>query len=178
MPLTFANLASDAVSALEVYKTARSSSPTGGIGATINIKTARPLDSEKERVASIGLKANYDAPTAACRTSSRAAATPEVSGIYSDSFADRTIGISLSASYSKRDSGSNKAYTPERLAHLRGQLHRLGCRCRKPATGTDPITNRPTGLYSTSVDMRYVTTGLQRERLNAKLFCNSRRART
>lgn len=30
----FANLSSDAVSALEVYKTARASSPTGGIGAT------------------------------------------------------------------------------------------------------------------------------------------------
>ena len=31
-------------SAIEVYKTSRAETPTGGIGATINIKTARPLD--------------------------------------------------------------------------------------------------------------------------------------
>lgn len=55
----FANLSSDSVSALEVYKTARASSPTGGIGATINVKTARPLD-VRERIAGIGIKANYD----------------------------------------------------------------------------------------------------------------------
>jgi TonB-dependent receptor len=52
----FANLSSDSVSALEVYKTARASSPTGGIGATINVKTARPLD-VRERIAGIGIKA-------------------------------------------------------------------------------------------------------------------------
>ena len=40
----FANLASEAIAAIEVYKTSRASTPTGGIGATINIKTARPLD--------------------------------------------------------------------------------------------------------------------------------------
>src|SRR5690349_23055920 len=40
----FANLASEAVAAVEVYKTSRSETPTGGIGASINIKTTRPLD--------------------------------------------------------------------------------------------------------------------------------------
>src|SRR6188472_2494347 len=39
----FANLASEAVAAVEVYKTSRSETPTGGIGAAINIKTTRPL---------------------------------------------------------------------------------------------------------------------------------------
>ena len=42
----FANLAAESISALEVYKTGRASAPTGGIGATINIKTARPLDTK------------------------------------------------------------------------------------------------------------------------------------
>src|ERR1043165_8898720 len=42
----FANLASEAVSAVEVYKTARADIASGGIGATVNIKTARPLDSD------------------------------------------------------------------------------------------------------------------------------------
>ncbi|MFX4921920.1 TonB-dependent receptor plug domain-containing protein, partial [Acinetobacter baumannii] len=40
----FANLSSDSIAALEVFKTSRAASPTGGIGATINVKTARPLD--------------------------------------------------------------------------------------------------------------------------------------
>jgi len=38
----FANLASEAVSAVEVYKTSMADIPTGGIGATVNIRTARP----------------------------------------------------------------------------------------------------------------------------------------
>ena len=40
----FNELASESVSAVEVYKTARADLPTGGLGATVNIKTARPLD--------------------------------------------------------------------------------------------------------------------------------------
>ncbi|MDP0953169.1 hypothetical protein Q6283_28210, partial [Klebsiella pneumoniae] len=55
----FANLSSDSIAALEVYKTGRAESPTGGIGATINVRTARPLDL-RDRVASIGVKANFD----------------------------------------------------------------------------------------------------------------------
>jgi TonB-dependent receptor len=45
--------------AVEVYKTSMSSIPTGGIGATINIATARPLEIN-ERQASLGAKAVVD----------------------------------------------------------------------------------------------------------------------
>jgi TonB-dependent receptor len=51
----FANLASEAVSAVEVYKTSRASTPTGGIGASINIKTTRPLEAPGLRT-SFGVK--------------------------------------------------------------------------------------------------------------------------
>ena len=40
----FANLSADGISAVEVYKTGRADMTTGGIGATINIKTVRPFD--------------------------------------------------------------------------------------------------------------------------------------
>ncbi|WP_430985858.1 hypothetical protein, partial [Escherichia coli] len=40
----FANLASEGVAALEVYKSGRASVPSGGIGSTINIRTPRPFD--------------------------------------------------------------------------------------------------------------------------------------
>ena len=40
----FANLASEGIAAVEVYKSGRATLPTGGIGSTINILTPRPLD--------------------------------------------------------------------------------------------------------------------------------------
>src|SRR6186997_1315574 len=54
----FATLASEGVSGLEVYKTGNASAPSGGMGATINIKTIRPLDSGTK--ASVGVKAVLD----------------------------------------------------------------------------------------------------------------------
>src|SRR5690606_12801137 len=54
----FAQLASEAVSGVTVYKTGRASNPSGGIGATIDILTARPLDHRGgEIVATGGIKA-------------------------------------------------------------------------------------------------------------------------
>src|SRR5688500_11923431 len=40
----FANLSSESISAVQVYKTGRADIATGGIGAVVDIKTARPLD--------------------------------------------------------------------------------------------------------------------------------------
>jgi len=40
----FSNLASEGVSGLQVYKTGQAILPSGGIGATVNIETRRPLD--------------------------------------------------------------------------------------------------------------------------------------
>ncbi|MGM9484789.1 TonB-dependent receptor [Roseateles sp. NT4] len=165
----FANLSSDSISALEVFKTSRASSPTGGIGATINVKTARPLDL-KERIASVSVKAGYDASNARLPNSFKGnQVTPEISGLYSETFADGKIGVAVSGSYSKRDSGSNKAYTLSGWYTFPASSNDWGSIPPKPATGPDPITNRPTGLYSTSVDMRYSLTALQRERLNGQV---------
>ncbi len=100
----FSNLASEAVAAVEVYKTSMSSIPTGGIGATVNILTARPL-AIGERQMSFGAKGVYD-------TSDQDNAwSPEFSGIYSDVFADGTFGITVSAVYQERKFGYNQAAT-------------------------------------------------------------------
>ena len=40
----FGDLASEGISAVEVYKSGQADVPTGGIGSTINIRTTRPLD--------------------------------------------------------------------------------------------------------------------------------------
>ncbi|MFG6433638.1 TonB-dependent receptor [Roseateles sp. LYH14W] len=162
----FANLSSDSISALEVYKTARAESPTGGIGATINVKTARPLDM-RERIASIGVKANYDGSVSRLPNEIKGdKVTPEISGIYSDTFGNRTLGIAISGSYSKRSSGSNNAYTQN------GWLSEAynatgGAFAGVPASN---LKNFPTsGFYTHTNDMRYSVTALDRERLNGQV---------
>ncbi len=165
----FANLSTDSISAIEVYKTARSENPTGGIGATINIKTARPLDL-KQRVASFSAKLNSDVSNARLPGDFQGKSlTPELSGIYSDTFADGTIGIAISGNYSKRDSGSNKAYSQNGWrVHPGGADGDWGAIPAKPAAGVDPITNRPTGIYTGTPSLRYSLTSLERERLNGQ----------
>lgn len=167
----FANLSSDSISALEVYKTSRASSPTGGIGATVNVRTARPLDL-KVTTAAFGLKVNHDTSNSRLPESFKgSSATPELSGLYSTTLADGTIGIAISGSYSKRDSGSNKAYTQNGWRTFTATSGDWGTVPPPPTDGSpDPVTNRPTGntLYSTSVDMRYSVTALERKRTNGQ----------
>lgn len=93
----FENLASDGVSALEVYKTARADIPTGGLGATVNIVTAKPLKQPGQKM-SVMVKGIND-------TSVKAGddITPEISGIYSNTFADDRFGISANFSHQRRD---------------------------------------------------------------------------
>jgi TonB-dependent receptor len=99
----FSNLASESVKAVEVYKTGRADIATGGIGATVNIVTAKPLDTEG-MVVSIGAKAATD-------TTNRVGSdvTPELSGIFSYTNDDSSWGVGLTASHQQRDSGSTGA---------------------------------------------------------------------
>ncbi len=160
----YANLSPDAIAALEVYKTARASSPTGGIGATVNVKTTRPLD-QRGGIASIGVKANYDQSLSRLPSEIKGSSiTPEISGIYSDSFADRTIGIAINASYSKRSSGSNTANTDNgwQSQPVSGNTAFTGV----PASN---LVNYPTsGFVTHTNDVRYKVTNLDRERLNGQ----------
>lgn len=100
----FSNLASEGVRGLQVYKTGRSSVATGGIGATINVQTIRPLDSAGTQ-ASIGVKAVDD--------TSGDDVTPEVSGLYSWTNDDSTFGVSVFGSFQERDSGSRHSSVEE-----------------------------------------------------------------
>ena len=100
----FSNLASEGVRGLQVYKTGRAAVATGGIGATINIETVRPLESAGTQ-ASIGVKAVKD--------TSGDDVTPEVSGLYSWTNDDATLGVSVFGSFQERDSGSRHASVEE-----------------------------------------------------------------
>ncbi|MEO5688575.1 MAG: TonB-dependent receptor [Burkholderiaceae bacterium] len=167
----FSNLSADSISAIEVYKTSRASLASGGIGATVNVKTARPLDIGR-RVAAVSVKANYDNSESRLPSSFQSSkVTPDVSGIYSDTFADGTFGVSISGSYSKRNSGYDKAYTQGGWRTFPAADHSdWGSIPAAPVGAPDPVTNRPTtGAYSTSVDMRYSLTAVERERTNGQL---------
>ena len=172
----FSNLSADSISAIEVYKTSRANLASGGIGATVNIKTARPLDLH-HRVAAVNVKANYDdSESRLPKAFQSSKVTPDLSGIYSDTFHDGMFGIAISGSYSKRNSGYNKAYTQAGwrtwpAADQAPPSGDWGVIPSAPTNGSpDPVVNRPTsGLYSTSVDMRYSLTAVERERTNGQL---------
>jgi len=94
----FENLSSDGIAGITVYKTGRADIPSGGIGSTIDITTARPFDYHSMRAA-FQAKATDD-------TSSKVGSriTPEFSGLFSDTFLDERVGFLVNGSYSKRDS--------------------------------------------------------------------------
>jgi TonB-dependent receptor len=96
----FSDLAAETVSGVDVYKTFSADKVSGGIGSLVNIKTARPLDSPGLK-GSVGVKGMMDTTNEIGDD-----VTPEVSAIFSNTFADDTIGIAISGSYQERDSRS------------------------------------------------------------------------
>jgi len=99
----FENISADGIAGITVYKTGRADVPSGGIGSTINIITARPFDFNSMR-ATFQAKATDD-------TSSKVGAkvTPEFSGLFSDTFFDDRVGVLINGSYSKRNSQEQDA---------------------------------------------------------------------
>ncbi len=92
----FSNLASEGVSGIQVYKTGRAAVPTGGVGATINIDTIKPLEAGTKL--SVGIKAVDD--------TGGDDMTSEVSGLYSWANDEGTFGVAVFGSFQERDSGS------------------------------------------------------------------------
>jgi len=169
----FANLATEAVLELRVYKTTRADKPTGGMGATIDIRTARPLDTPDSR-ASLGVKGVMDR---AVRNTPAAykgdTITPEVSGMFSRSFADERFGIAASASYQSRDTGYSQARI-NRWIFLRGDDATSSSRLPlpdEPAFSSYDITNRPRpgDIYARPSSIGYLVSAEKRQRRNAQM---------
>ncbi len=158
------NLASESVRAVEVYKTGRADIASGGIGATINVNTLRPLDDPGLKV-SIGAKALHDTTTRIGEEF-----TPEASGVFSWTDDDETFGVSLTASYQKRDSAASGAYVNNwNTAAYDGTVPQSP---ENPASGAPVnITNAPElgALRSMHTDLRYTHADRERTRLNSQL---------
>ena len=167
----FANLASESIAALEVYKTSRAATPTGGMGATVNIKTARPLDNAGQ-LASLGVKMVHDTSNERLPESMKGKDwTPEVSGIYSNTFADGKFGIAISGSYQERDLAYNEAGVTSGWRTFRGDENNWGTIPQNGQPGSERIVNRPgpNDLYSVPQNLLYAVNGIERKRTNGQL---------
>lgn len=169
----FANLASEAISQIQVYKTSRAESPTGGIGATLNVMTARPLD-RPGMYSSVGVKAVNDTSNNHLPGDVKASksVTPEISGIYSNTFADGKFGVALSGSYQERNLGFNTASVGNGWrGPFRGDENNWGTIPQPGTPGSQNITNRPgpTDIYSVPQNLNYSMNGVQRQRTNGQL---------
>ena len=158
----FSNLASEGVSRLEVYKTGRAAIPSGGIGASINVVTRKPLDGAESGLrGSIGAKASID--TSVDRGDK---VTPEVSGLLSWSDEADTLGVTVFGSYQKRDSAAASA-TSNAWNIMRGSVFMTpGTYIR--TDGTTQVTNAPAAndLIAVPNDSRYHFSESERERIN------------
>jgi TonB-dependent receptor len=162
----FGNLASEGIAGVEVYKSGRATLATGGIGATINIKTAKPLDRPGLH-GSIGAKGVYD--TSRFEGSG---VTPEVSGIISDTFADNRIGILFSGSYQDRR-GSQAGFAAGWREGYKGDENNWGS---LPMDANDwrgnyaRTENRPgpNDVYQVTQNAGYDFTSFRRVRINGQ----------
>ena len=165
----FQNLSSDAVKSVEVYKTANAAVASGGIGATININTAKPLDNPGF-VASIGGKAMMDTSVRDGVRDYSDPVTPELSGLLSWTDEEEMFGASFTGSFSQRDSSSTQAVVAQwRNSQFDGTVPDM-----VPATspGAPTQLNNAPAIgenYALPSDLGYRLWDRQRERTNAQL---------
>jgi TonB-dependent receptor len=160
----FANLASEGIAALEVYKSGRATVPSGGIGSTINIRTPRPLDRPGMR-GSIAVRGVIDTSQ-----NGKDDITPEVSGIFSTTFADDRVGVLLTGVYQKRRASVNQANVGYRDGYL-GNENNWGSLAQPGDPRAANITNRPgpTDVYEVPQNASYDINDFERERINGQL---------
>lgn len=97
---SFDTVASELVSGLEVRKTSTAAMQSGGIGSTVNVKTARPFDNYGFKVAG-SIKGVYD--------DNSGKTGPQGSVLVSNTFNDDKFGALLSLSYQRRDARLDRA---------------------------------------------------------------------
>ncbi|MEW6390450.1 MAG: TonB-dependent receptor [Pseudomonadota bacterium] len=173
----FSNLASEGVTTLEVYKTGRAAIPSGGIGATINVKTRHPLDARESGLSgSIGVKGVYDQSMDKKVDDFGHKITPEVSGLLNWTDDDKKFGVALFGAYQKRDFTSRSVTSNDWNIRTFAEFN-------NPANGfvrnggATQITGAPSSgstLVAIPNDSRYHFSQGERERINGQLTAQFR----
>jgi TonB-dependent receptor len=94
---SFENLSSEGVSALEIQKSARAETPTGGLGATVNIVSTKPLADPGTKM-SLMAKGLMDESNVEGED-----ITPEFAGVFSTTLFDDRFGVAVNFSHHRRD---------------------------------------------------------------------------
>ena len=105
----FSQIASDGVSAVQVYKTGRADMDSGGIGATINVATLQPLANAGSQ-GSLTVKALTNNNPGLGTVLPKKSVTPEISGAYQWTNDSGKFGIAAFGSYQEK-TGSNREDT-------------------------------------------------------------------
>lgn len=99
---SFDMLPAELISGADIYKSSNAVLQEGGIGSTINLKTARPFDSKGQRII-LSAKANYEDLSGKT--------TPTLFGLYSNTFLDGRLGVLGSVSFQQRKARIDSANT-------------------------------------------------------------------
>ncbi|MEO0784246.1 MAG: TonB-dependent receptor [Pseudomonadota bacterium] len=99
---SFDVLSSDIIQRAEVFKTATPELQSGGIGSTVNIVTARPLDRPGQSF-TVSAAGTYD--------TLREEASPDLTAVGSWTNVDNSFGVLLGASYSDRKVQEDSSFT-------------------------------------------------------------------
>ena len=150
------NLSSEGVNTLELHKTARAENPSGGLGATVNIITMKPLARPGQQ-ASFSAKGIYDTSNEGDDV------TPEIAGVYSNTFADDRFGFGVSFSHQERDFQQQSANIQGRVLQENAELPDLDA-----ANVIDNRTNITDAAFFPK-DMNYSINDVQRERSNGQV---------
>lgn len=162
----FADLATVGVGAVDVYKSPQVALPSGGIGATVNILTPRPLDRPGFRAVLSG-KAVHETSSRDADVGNLDEVTPEIEGLYSQTFFDDKFGIFLSGAYQERDNREENA----EVANWSPSTAATAGAINNPFSAGSVTNNnqREDGTFWHPQNIGYGWSDLQRERINGQL---------
>ena len=168
----FGNIASEGISAVEVYKSGRANVASGGIGAVVNVITSKPLEKPGLR-AVVSAKGVYDPGTRKGNS-----VNPEIVGLFSQTFADDTLGVAISASKQVRDGGSQNVTTSSFMGRNFVTQEDMDNNEEDAEWGSIPVgdpdaINFPDevsdGIYAIPTNIQYNLDDFRRERVNGQL---------
>ena len=168
----FGNIASEGISAVEVYKSGRANVATGGIGAVVNVKTSKPLEMPGMR-AVFSAKGVHDPGTRAGNS-----VNPEFAGLFSKTFSEDKFGIALSVSSQERDGGVQSVTTQNFMSRnfvTQDEIDNNSADAEwgSIAVGDSSALGFPDevvdGIYAIPTNIQYNLDDFRRERINGQL---------